>query len=133
MATELSKDVVRESTVIKNDRNINIAMTADQKVTLKLKGMKSGGVEISIEELWNHLNGIDGTLSSDDKGSLSIVKTEEVSRDDSPMISLYDLRSHLCTSLKHDVLSIVDPLINKFVSDHKEAIKVKNSKPRKKE
>jgi len=58
MATKLESKVVRETTAIANDREIVITLTEDQKVSMRLKGMKSGDVEIGIKELWNQLNSI---------------------------------------------------------------------------
>ena len=59
MATKLEKNLTRESSSKAEDREIMITITADQKVSMKLKGMKSGEVNISIEELWHQLNGTD--------------------------------------------------------------------------
>jgi len=57
MATKLDKEIVRETDFIKDGRNINITLTADQKIQLKLKGMKSGGLVIGIDELYDKLSG----------------------------------------------------------------------------
>ena len=57
MATSLDKDVTRESSTIREDRNINITLTSDQKILMKLKGMKSGEVSIDIGELYDQLTG----------------------------------------------------------------------------
>jgi hypothetical protein len=56
MATKLNSDVTRESSVTEAGREIVITLTEDQKVSLRLKGMKSGDVEIGIGELWSFLN-----------------------------------------------------------------------------
>jgi hypothetical protein len=64
MATKLESKVVRESSVQANDREIIISLNEDQTVSLKLKGMKSGTVSISIKDLWNTLNGSGGIVST---------------------------------------------------------------------
>lgn len=58
MATQLTKDVTRESTVKAGDRELLVTMTADQKITLKPKGLGNDKtLEISIDELYDNLNG----------------------------------------------------------------------------
>jgi hypothetical protein len=57
MATKLDKEVVRETDFLRDNRNINITLTADQKIQLKLKGLKSGELEIGIDELYDKLSG----------------------------------------------------------------------------
>tara|TARA_R110000868_G_scaffold138310_2_gene352265 strand:- start:80 stop:451 length:372 start_codon:yes stop_codon:yes gene_type:complete len=59
MATKLEKDITRESTVLRDERNVNVTLGADQSVKLKLKGMKSGEVKIDIGELYNQLAGVE--------------------------------------------------------------------------
>lgn len=62
MATRLDKEIIRETDVIRDDRNVNISLTPDQKITLKLKGMKSGELIIGIGELYDKLSGKDETV-----------------------------------------------------------------------
>jgi hypothetical protein len=108
MATILDKDITRESTVLFDKREIQVTLTTDQKIVMKLKGMKSGTVSISIEELYNQLANIElkpSPLMSADikKGPLSFSvdskDTDKVNNkkdktwNDSPMINLMDLRS----------------------------------------
>lgn len=57
MATKLDKEVVRESDHMRDNRNINITLTPEQTIVLKLKGMKSGELSIGIGELYDKLNG----------------------------------------------------------------------------
>jgi hypothetical protein len=57
MATKLDKEIIRETDFIRDDRNVNITLTPEQKIVLKLKGMKSGELEISIDELYDKLSG----------------------------------------------------------------------------
>ena len=63
MATILVKDVTRESELECNGRKIVVTLTKDQRVSMKLKGMKSGIVSIGLDELYAQLTGepcIDG-------------------------------------------------------------------------
>lgn len=55
MATPLDKLIVRESTEQVDDRNILVALTEDQRISFRLKGMKSGAVSIPIKELYGQL------------------------------------------------------------------------------
>ena len=57
MATVLDKDIIRETTVKFDDREVQITLTDKQTIYMKLKGMKSGGLEISIEDLYRQLKG----------------------------------------------------------------------------
>jgi hypothetical protein len=96
MATKLEKNLTRESTVKAEDREIMITITADQKVSMKLKGMKSGEVSIDIEELWHQLNGTspETPVEKSSSSSLSISTSKPKRGSNDPMMSLYDLRSH---------------------------------------
>ena len=49
MATKLDKDIIRESTVQIDGREIMVTVSANQEIKFKLKGMKSG--ELSIGNL----------------------------------------------------------------------------------
>lgn len=57
MATKLDKEIIRETDFIRDDRNVNITLTPEQKIVLKLKGMKSGELTIGIDELYVKLSG----------------------------------------------------------------------------
>ena len=62
MATKLEKDITRESTVEVEGRNVLVTITQDQKVSVKLKGMRTGAKSIDIEDLYEQLNeGISGS------------------------------------------------------------------------
>jgi len=74
MSTVLNKDLVRESTEKYDERNIYITLTADQKIKMKLKGMKSGEVSTSIRSLYLELCGCEG-----DEGTAPIKEVEVVS------------------------------------------------------
>jgi hypothetical protein len=84
MATKLEKDITRESTVLSEEKEIMVTLTADQKILMKLKGKRSGTVSISIEELYNQLSG-----SKSSKGNTTVKPTKK-----NPMILLNDLRAH---------------------------------------
>lgn len=91
MATILDKDVTRESTVKYDDREIQVTLTADQTITFKLKGMKSGILSIGIGELYAQLRGDD--TKKEAKPSSVSVKRKSNDDEASPMISLNRLRS----------------------------------------
>lgn len=135
MATILDKDLQRESTVLANDRNIMVTLGSDQTIKFKLKGMKSGEVSISIEDLWKQLNGIEDTKSEEPKKSLVIETDDEIdqkSSKDNPMIPLYDIRSRLAISLPAEFISKVDPILNEFVIEHKKRVKEEETNKKKK-
>lgn len=57
MPTKLSSTVVRETSVLVNDRPVIVSLTQDQQITLRLKGMKSGVITADISEVYNKLSG----------------------------------------------------------------------------
>lgn len=83
MATKLEKDITRESLVIVDDKEIVVTLTADQKISMKLKGKRTGGVSTTIEDLYNQLSG-----DNSSKNELTVKPTKK-----NPMILLSDLRS----------------------------------------
>ena len=97
MATKLEKNLTREASVKADDREILITITADQKVSMKLKGLRTGEVSISIEDLWHQLNGTnleEKESTSKKSGGVSIThKAPKVSKNN-PMISLHDIRTY---------------------------------------
>ena len=97
MATVLDKDLVRESTVKVGEREILVTIGADQSISMKLKGMKSGMVSISIEDLYKQLT---GGVTDDDKPKSITVPTGGVKKATSgePMISMHDVRHRLNVS-----------------------------------
>ena len=94
MATPLDKNIARESTVKYDGREIQITLTADQKISLKLKGMKSGVLEISISDLYEQL--VSGGTVVEEPKIKSTPKKKKM--DDDPMISLYELRTNALTT-----------------------------------
>lgn len=57
MSTKLESLLIRESSETADDRNILVALTPDQRISFRLKGMKSGHVSIPIKELYLQLIG----------------------------------------------------------------------------
>ena len=103
MATSLDKDITRESTIKIDDREINVTLTSNQEIKFKLKGMKSGELTISIEDLYNQLSGriIEEEVKPKTE-AMNIIRHDELKPDkDNPMISLYDLRSLSAVSCRY--------------------------------
>jgi|AntRauMFilla1563_2_1112583.scaffolds.fasta_scaffold05793_2 predicted acetyltransferase len=112
MATKLEKDVTRESTSKADDKEIMITITAKQTINLKLKGMRSGSVEVSIADLYGQLtNKPTNNEESNEVEEKAVPKNKYQKVDKkNPMLSLIDLRSH-------NVISTLDiPTMAKF--DH---------------
>jgi hypothetical protein len=124
MATKLEKDVTRESSVEYDERNIQVTMTKDQTVAMKLKGMKSGTVSIGIEELYKQLIGDDiETPKKEEKGPVSIVTEtkpkKEKNYNNSPMINLYDLRSLSAIKvMDYKTKVLFDGIINDLIKNN---------------
>jgi hypothetical protein len=104
MATQLDKDITRVSTVTVDDREVLVTLTEDQKVSLKLKGLKKGEVSISIQDLYNQLSGSKETAASDSP-----------KRTSKEFISLYDLRSQIMISANLDYAT--KTVIEKIIVD----------------
>ena len=118
MATRLDKKLVRESTFVVDEREVMVTLTADQKIELKLKGLKSGVVSISIEDLWNQLND-----SDDSKGdSTSIDSTHpKANTKGNPMISLHDLRTYNAIStLDYNTIVKFEEIIKNLMDNYSE-------------
>ena len=120
MATILDKDLVRESTCKYDKREIIITLTEDQKISFKLKGMKSGEVSIGIEQLYKQLMGVE------DKGLAGKVKSKVVEQpkfkksDENPVIDLYSLRTSAMVtkmdmSAKVELERVICELINQNI------------------
>ena len=117
MATILDKDLTRESTVKITDREIQITITADQKVTMKLKGMKTGAVEISIEDLYKQLK---GDIVDEPKLKSVVTDRSQKKHNNDPMISLYDLRSRLnVAAFDYSTTVKFDGIIKDLIDDAK--------------
>ena len=126
MATVLDKDVTRESSVKFDEREIQITLTADQKVSMKLKGMKSGTVDIPIETLYKQLVGDASINTSNDaiveiQPDVKIVKKVK-STEDNPMISLNQLRRYnnisvVSMEIKVAIEKVLLELLNKDINE----------------
>ena len=115
MATTLDKLVVRESTEMFDDRNILVALTEDQRVSFRLKGMKSGTISITIKELYEQLNG--SPVSKEKKKSVVTTRLTPVSKDE-PMISLNRLRSlNAVTPGKIEALVKLDEILVELIKE----------------
>lgn len=126
----LDKDINRESKVLIDKREIQITLTKDQKIMLKLKGMKSGSVSISIEDLYNQLTNKElkpSPLMNNDvkKGPLEFSSHIELdkknkNKDDSPIIRLNDLRSlSAITVMPMETKVLFESIIVKLIRDSK--------------
>lgn len=119
MATILDKDVTRESTVKYDDREIQVTLTADQQISFKLKGMKSGVLNIGIDTLYKQLKGDSEPVVEKPKtGPVSFKKKD--SGDSSPMISLNRLRSmslvtHMDFKIKLELEKVICELLNQEI------------------
>lgn len=134
MATILDKDITRETTVKIDDREVQITLTEDQKIVMKLKGMKSGSVEIPIETLYHQLK---GDLPKEKK-SLAFMHEEE---DNKPMakndlsfykgdakylISIHDIR-HAANVRGFDLETTIkfDAFLSELIKERKERLNLK--------
>ena len=114
MATILDKDITRESTVKVDGREIQVTLTADQQITFKLKGMKSGILSIGIEELYKQLAGV--VVEEAPKEIKQ--KPKKTKPTDEPMISLYRLRSlSLVTKMDYPVKLELEKVICEMIND----------------
>ena len=97
MPTNLSKDVVRESNIEVGSRKIIITLTANQEISMKLKGMKSGHVVQSISDLYRELTGETVEAPKEEKATVVSVKSGKPTKGN-PSILLSDLRSQALIS-----------------------------------
>ena len=88
MATVLKKDLVRESTVKRKDKEIMVTLGGNQELTLKLKGVRGDkGVTMKIGDLYDQLDDVEVGSS----------KNSQRYPDDL-LIPIYELRSEILTS-----------------------------------
>lgn len=117
MPTILDKDLVRESTVRVDNREILITLSSEQKIRMKLKGMKSGEVSIGIEELYNQLTG--NASEKKETNTIKSIKREEKQSEDI-LISLYDLRSlNAISGFDVPMMNKFDAMISELIQDRK--------------
>jgi hypothetical protein len=92
--TQLDRDIVRETTLLVDGREIIIRIAADQRIYFRLKGDKSDSVEIGIDTLFNQLtDGQPKVAEPVKKGSISVKNVQGSTKND-VTISLNDLRSN---------------------------------------
>ncbi len=101
--TTLDKDISRESTIKFDGREIQVTLTEDQKVSFKLKGMKSGVVSIDIEELYKQLIGeeVVDDIKPKAKNNKPIIvqsRKRDGEYDGGPMVPLNRLRTMVLTT-----------------------------------
>jgi hypothetical protein len=119
--TILNGDLSRESTIKHDDREIQVTLTADQTIQFKLKGMKSGILTISIEQLYKQLRGEElDDVQVPKVGSVTIKKKAETGGN-GPMISLNSLRTHMLVTnmdmkVKYELESVLCEILKQEVS-----------------
>jgi len=123
MATILEKDITRESIIKYDNREIQVTLTADQKISMKLKGMKSGVLTISIEELYKKLLPVENSIS-DNKVSDTVVHDKVIKQEknynNSPMINLYNLRSlSAITTMELKTKTLFESIILELIRNEK--------------
>jgi len=132
MATKLDKELIRESTVKYDDREIVMTLSTDQEIKFKLKGMKSGEVKISIEALYKQLIGFKEVNDDEEvtpiepkvNKSLSIVNEEKVDKK-RLLIDLDDLRSlNVVTAMDLQTKIKFDGIIVELIENEKEKRKI---------
>lgn len=105
MATLLNKEITRETTIKVEDREIQITLTENQKISMKLKGMKSGTVTIDIGDLYKQL-----------------IQKEEVKNEkelsDGMLVSLHDIRHRSnVKGFDYSVSSKLDSLFHEMIQE----------------
>lgn len=129
--TILDKDISRETTVKVDEREIQITLTESQNISLKLKGMKSGAVEIGIGVLYGQLKG--GTpapaevvtekkveVKRSTSGTIDISSYKD---DEKYLISLHEIRSSLLVSdMDLGTKQIFEKFMVALINERKEKI-----------
>lgn len=119
MATKLDKDIIRESTIKINDREIIITLTETQEISMKLKGMKSGIVNINILDLYNQLTNNNESNDKPKQGSITIKNDIKIKSNNNKMISLNDLRSmNMISNLDYNTKAKFDGIINDLLENN---------------
>lgn len=121
MATKLDKDLTREATVKVDDREILVTLTADQKISMKLKGLRTGEVSISIDELWHQLNGTNSEEESKPSKSVVVRNDTPKAGKNNPMMSLYDIRTYNAISgLDYATLVKFEGILKNLIDNYPE-------------
>ena len=107
MASELNKNITRVSTIEVDGREVLVTLTADQTISLKLKGLKKGEVSISIQDLYNQLS-----------GSKQTAGPSESKKAGKQSISLHDLKSRIMVDgqLDYNAKTIFDKIVREVIN-----------------
>jgi len=113
--TPLDKDLSRETTVKVEDREIQITLTEGQNISMKLKGMKSGTLEIPIGTLYSQLKGGEPMVIDEPviKRPLGAVDLSSYKGDDNFLIPVHELRAAANVVADNDFA----PEFEKFLAD----------------
>lgn len=125
MATKLNTLIIRETDVIVDERNIHIALTEDQRVSMRLKGMKSGVVSIPIADLYSQLTG--SPVAAKPK---SVTTKRQENNGTENMVSINRLRSlNHVTPADPDVRQRLEELLSEFEEELSKQSVYKNQQP----
>jgi hypothetical protein len=128
MATILDKDITRETTVKFDEREVQITLTDKQTIYMKLKGMKSGGLEISISDLYKQLKGEPQEVEKAEVEEEEVV-TDGIDLSDYKgekryLISLHDIRHAFnVTPFELGVKTRVDEFLVNLINERKKSKK----------
>jgi hypothetical protein len=119
MATKLEKNVVRESSVEFDERNVIVTLSDEQQISMKLKGMRKGDVSIGIDELYAQLTGSNNSEGHGSDRPKYDTKQMPLGTSKTRLISLDDLmRSNLISDsdypVKVQVAKIIKDLIERY-------------------
>jgi hypothetical protein len=131
MATVLDKDIIRETTVKFDDREVQITLTEKQSIYMKLKGMKSGGLEISIEDLYRQLKGepleaVEKEVEEEEEKEEPVngMDLSDYKGDKRYLISLHDIRHAFnVTPFELGVKTRVDEFLVNLINERKKGKK----------
>jgi hypothetical protein len=130
MATVLDKDIIRETTVKFDDREVQITLTDKQTIYMKLKGMKSGGLEISISDLYRQLKGepveekVEVEEEEEKEEPVNGLDLSDYKGDKRYLISLHDIRHAFnVTPFELGVKTRVDEFLVNLINERKKSKK----------
>ena len=119
--TILDKEITRETTEKIDNREIQITLTESQKISMKLKGLKTGAVEIGIGELFKQLKGDSGDSKSQYSGGIDL---SSYKGDDRFIISIHDIRhSMMASDMDLEIKQKFDSFLAELISERKKNIK----------
>ena len=128
MATILDKDITRETTVKFDEREVQITLTDKQTIYMKLKGMKSGGLEISISDLYKQLKGEPQEAEVEEEEEkeepVNGLDLSDYKGDKRYLISLHDIRHAFnVTPFELGVKTRVDEFLVNLINERKKSKK----------